>query len=245
LSSAAEKDPFWRIRRAALSLVAAIVSPDPPRGQERPPVKLDPATEALAMRLTKDQKSLIRADAIRLLGETQDAKYVSTYLAALNDRSYGVIDESARALALTKDARAFDALNKLAATSSWKGRIANAGLNGLAALGDRRGLDVALRMSADTSAPMNVRRTAFTVVGATGKGDQRAYDLISKMLKQTLESDSDSSPPARLIRAIVSLADPRGQEAFDMLKARYKDAPQFLNFVTQQEKAFQAAIKGQ
>ncbi|HTH51646.1 MAG TPA: HEAT repeat domain-containing protein, partial [Pyrinomonadaceae bacterium] len=244
MTSASEKDPFWRLRRAAFSVLAAIVSPDPKPGQTRPPVKLDAATEALAIRFAKDPRSLIRADAIRLLGESQDAKYVQTYLGALNDPSYGVIDAAALALALTKDPRAFDALSKLVSTPSWHGRIANAGLNGLATLGDKRALDVGLKAAADTNLLLRVRRTAFRVIAASGKGDDRAYPFISDELKLALDARDDNTVLA-LVRAIVAIADPRGQQAFDTLKARYKDNPQYLGFITQQEQAFKAAAKPQ
>jgi HEAT repeat protein len=65
------------------------------------------------LRLTKDPQSLIRAEAIQLLGETSDAKHAGVYLGFLDDRSYGVIDAAAEALARTKDPRAFDLFTKL------------------------------------------------------------------------------------------------------------------------------------
>jgi aminopeptidase N len=123
LITSAEKDPFWRIRRAALSVIANIYSPDPRPGQERPAFSLDAATEAAAIRLTKDPQSLIRGDAIELLGETQNKKYADMFVPALNDRSYSVIGQAAAALGRTKDPRAFVALSKLVATQSWRGRI--------------------------------------------------------------------------------------------------------------------------
>ena len=241
--TASEKDSFWRVQRGAFSVVADIVSPDPPQGQPRPAVKLDPATEALAMRLTKDKQSLIRGDAIRLLGETQDAKYVPTYLTALNDRSYGVIDQASQALGLTKDARAFDALAKLTSTPSWKGRIANAGLAGLTTLADKRGLDIGLKIAADTSVPLRARRTAYRLIGVAGKGDPRAYPVLSTVIHEAVDAE-DQATMVTLTRAIVQLGDPRGQEAFDLLKTRFKDNAQLTGFILQAEKAFQASAKG-
>src|SRR4051812_17801316 len=101
LVTSAEKDPFWRIRRAALSEIAKIYSPDPLPGQERSAFALDAATEAAAMRLTKDKESLIRADAIEMLGESQNKKYADIFYSALNDRSYSVIDQAAAGLGRT------------------------------------------------------------------------------------------------------------------------------------------------
>ena len=166
-----------------------------------------------------------------------------TYIAALDDRSYGVIDQASQALALTKDTRAFDALAKLTSTPSWHGRIVNSGINGLATLGDKRGLDIGLKAAADTSLLLRVRRNAFRLVGVTGKGDPRAYPFIANVLKMTLDSKDDNTVPS-LVRAMVAIGDPRAQEAFDTLKVRYKDNPQYLGFITQQEKAFQGAAKG-
>ena len=194
------------------------------------------------MGLAKDPQSLIRGDAIRLLGETQDAKYVPTYLTALNDRSYGVIDQASQALALTKDVRAFDALAKLTSTPSWKGRIVSAGLNGLATLADKRGLDVGLKVAADMSIPLRARRTAYRLIGATGKGDPRAYPVLATAVHAAADAD-DTATVVTGTRAIVQLGDPRGQETFDLLKTRYKGNAQILGFIDQAEKAFQAAAK--
>jgi aminopeptidase N len=231
LITSAEKDPFWRIRRAALSVIANIYSPDPKPGQERPAFTLDSATEAAVIRLTKDPQSLIRGDAIELLGETQNKKYADMFVPALNDRSYFVIDQAAGALGRTKDARAFDALSKLVATPSWRGRIMTAGLNGLAELGDKRGFDVAYKIATDTNIPRNTRLNALAVVGATGKGDPRAYPLIYGEFKKAFDANNIQGIINGL-NAITRIADPRGQEAFDMMKEKFKNNPGALNFIT-------------
>ena len=144
LVTSAEKDPFWRIRRAALNEVSHIYSPDLLPGRQPPPAKLDAAVEQDIVGLTKDPQSLIRADAIQLLGETQDKKFADIFVPALNDRSYSVIEQAAMAVARVKDPRAYDALLKLTTTPSWKGRIQIAGLDGLGELGDKRAFDMAL-----------------------------------------------------------------------------------------------------
>ena len=236
-----EKDPFWRIRRAALSVVANIFSPDPRPGQERAAFTLDPTTEAVVLRLTKDSESLIRGDAFELLGETQNKKYADLFVPALNDRSYTVIDQSAAALGRTKDPRAFDALSKLVATPSWHGRIMIAGLNGLAELGDKRAFDIAYKVATDTSLSRNLRTNALAVVGATGKGDPRAYPLIFEQFKQAFDANNIQGI-INGIQAIVRVADPRGQQAFDMLKEKFKGNQNALNFVAALEAQFKAAI---
>jgi aminopeptidase N len=240
--TSAEKDPFWRVRRAALSVLAEIYSPDPPQGQERPTAVYDANALDIIVRSTSDKVSLIRSDAIRHLGETKDAKYADRYLSALNDRSYTVIDEAAVALARTKDPRAFDALVKLTATPSWKGRIQVAGLNGLTELGDARGFETGYKIATDKSQIIKVRRTALGVIGATGKGDARAFPIIFEQFKAALAAN-DVTGLFNSAYAIATVADPRGQEAFDLLKARFKDDGYLLNFVNVLETRFHAALK--
>ena len=241
LVTSAEKDSFWRVRRAALSVIANIYSPDPQPGQERPAFKLEGATEQAVIRLTKDPKSLIRGDAIELLGETRDKKYADIFVSALNDQSYEVIDQAASALGTVKDPRAFDALTKLTATKSWKGRIMNAGLDGLAELGDKRAFDVGYKIATDPTLSRNIRTNALGVVGATGKGDPRAYPLIFEQFKKAADS-TNFQGIVNGLNAIVKIADPRGQEVFDMLKTKFKDQPGALNFVSSFEARFKAAI---
>lgn len=242
LVTSAEKDTYWRIRRAALSVIANLYSPDPPPGQQRPAAKLDANVEAAVIRLTKDKESAMRGDAIELLGETQDKKHVDLALSMLGDRSYQVIDQASLALGRIRDPRAYDGLAKLTATESWKGRVAIAGFNGLAELADKRGFEAGYKAATDKSLPINVRTAALGVVGATGKGDPRAYPLIFEKFKAAYDA---SNVPGIVngIQAIVKLADPRGQEAIEMLKTKFKDNPGAQQFIAAQEAALKAATK--
>ncbi|KXK04743.1 MAG: aminopeptidase N [Acidobacteria bacterium OLB17] len=238
----AEKDPFWRVRRAALVYLADLYSPQPPPGQPRPAAKLDPKVEAVVLRLAKDKESLIRTDAIRLLGQTKDAKFATQYLAALNDRSYSVIDEAAVALGETKDPRAFDALDKLAKTKSWRDRIMVAGLNGLAALGDKRAFESALKVAQDNTASGAVRTAAAAAASATANGDPRAFDLLAAQFKKAL-AENDIPGMLSGLQAAIKLGDPRGQEMFDQIKAKFKDNAQAMTVLGQMEAAFKANLK--
>lgn len=240
--SAAEKDPFWRIRRAALSEAANIVSPDPAPGQPRAAATLDAATETVVLRLAKDPHSLIRSDAIRLLGETKDTKHVALYLAALTDQSYSVIDQASVALALTKSPKAYDALVNLTKTPSWKGRIQMAGFRGLAELEDKRAFDLGYKTATDVSSPGRVRTTALAVVGATGKGDDRAFTLIFDKFKKSLDAN-DFNGIFSTTEALIKIADPRGQQAFDMLREKFKNQGNITGFVNLLESRFKAALK--
>jgi aminopeptidase N len=240
--SSAEKDPFWRVRRAALSVIANIYSPDPPPGQARPAAKLDANVEAAVIRLTKDPQSLIRADAIELLGETQDKKFAQYALPMLEDRSYTVIDEASLALARMKEPRAFEPLLKMAATTSWRGRIQIAAYTALAELGDKRAFDNAYTASANKKLPIEVRTAALSVVGATGKGDPRAFPLVFEKFKNAVPTNN-FGPISSGVQAIIKLADPRGQQAFDLLKEHFKGQQYPLEVINRWETEFKEAIK--
>jgi aminopeptidase N len=237
-----EKDKFWRIRLAALSVLANIYSPDPAPGQERPAASIDEKAATVLLRLTKDKESLIRSEAIELLGETRDAKYANVFTPALNDRSYTVIDSAAVALARVKAPKALDAFIKLTQTPSWHGRIATAGLHGITELGDKGGFETAYKFANDPAQPDFVRSTALSAVGATGQGDARAFDLLLAKFKTALEK-TDYNGIFGGLNGIIKLADPRGQQAFDLAKEKFKGQANFLGYVDMFEKRFKDAIK--
>ncbi len=242
LSGAATGDANYLIRRAAIGEISRVLAPRNPNPfAQAAAVKLDDATIQALLKAAKDQNSLVRADAVELLGMTQDAKYADVYLSALNDRSYTVIDNAAVALANTKDAKAYDALTKLANTSSWKGRVATAGFRGLGALADKRALDFSFKTVADKSQPSGVRNAALSVIAAAGKGDQRAYPLIFNAFKEALDANNFQGIFSNA-QSLIKIADPRGQEAFDLLKTKFKTQPQFMNFATFLESQFKQAV---
>jgi aminopeptidase N len=232
LRASVSNDANWQLRRAAIAKIVSFVTPQPTSPlASAPAVVLDDATTQVLLKAAKDAQSMVRADAISLLGATRDAKYADLYLAALGDQSYSVIDQAALALAKTKDARSYDALVKLTAAPSWKGRIQIAGMRGLADLGDKRAFDLAYKTATDKMQMPNVRTTALTVVGATGKGDPRAYPLIFSQFKQALDANNFQGIFSGA-QAIAKLGDPRGQEAFDLMKTKFKGQANFLNFVS-------------
>jgi aminopeptidase N len=238
---AAGNDSYSELRRAALGKIRDTYIQDGPPGMERAAIKLDEATIQTLLKLTKDTNALVRVDALSLLGATKNVIYAQTYMSALNDRSYAVIDAAAAALGATRDKGAYDALSKLVTTSSWHGRIAVAGLNGLAELGDKRAFEAAYKFATDKTQPSGARHAALTVVGKTGKGDPRAYPLIIEAFKKSLAANDNQGLLSGVL-AIISLADPRGQEAFDMLKEKFKGQQNILNIVATFENQFKQAI---
>ncbi|MDQ6786838.1 MAG: HEAT repeat domain-containing protein [Acidobacteriota bacterium] len=240
LRNSVANDSLWQLRRAAISEISSIVSPqtDSPVAVA---INLDDTTVQMLQKAAKDENSLVRADAIELLGATGDAKFADFYLASLNDRSYTVIDKAALALAKTKSPKAFDALVKLADTASWKGRIKIAGLKALAELGDKRAFAVGLKSANDKTEWQTVRTSALAVVGAFGQGDARAYPLIFESFKKAADNNQFQAMFDAL-GAIIRIGDARGQEAFDMARAKFKNDPNFLGYVDTYEKVFHSQM---
>lgn len=236
MNQAISKDAFWAIRRDAIQIIGA-----PQGNPNTTTATFTETTKTTFNNALKDDNSLVRTAAISALGLLKDAKYSSNFTAALNDQSYTVIDSAAIALARTGDKNAYDALVKLANTDSWKDHIRVAGLQGLATLGDKRALDVGFKY-ADKSNPSNVRTNALGILAASGKGDTRIYPLLLENFKQSLETNAFQGIFGGL-QNFVKLADPRGQEAFDLAKDKFKENQNLLGFINQIEAQFKKAIE--
>ena len=112
----------------------------------------------------------------------------------------------------------------------------------MAELGDKRAFEAGYKIATDKNQPQLVRVAASSVVGASGKGDPRAYPLVYGQFKTAYDGNNIQSLLAS-IGALIQIADPRGQEAFDLLKKKYKDNPGAYSAILQYEAQFQAAIK--
>ena len=116
---------------------------------------------------TKDKDPRVRARAIQALGARKDPSLAEAFQRSLGDESYSVIRAAAEALGQTKNPMGYDSLVKLLDMSSWRDNIRLAGLNGLAALGDKRSLDAVQKYSASGNSGQ-VRAAAITVLAAVG-----------------------------------------------------------------------------
>lgn len=242
LTAVMEKDEFWRLRRASIAAIDRIFAGDPLPTGDKPAVKLDAPILQAALKLTADPNSLVRGDAYSLVAATKDKKYEDLLIKALDDRSYYVVDQASEGLAEMGASKAFESLSKLTAGRSWRGRLEMAGLNALAELEDKRALEPALKLARDKTRSLEVRTAALAVVGSVGKGDPRAFPLIFDQFKKALE-ENDFNNLILGINAIVRLADPRGQQAFDLMKAKFKDQPDLLGGVAFFEQQFKEALK--
>ncbi|MET0752085.1 MAG: M1 family metallopeptidase [Pyrinomonadaceae bacterium] len=232
---------YWRLRNSAMFQLVNLFPPGSP----------DEATISTLLAVIKLDKSWLRANAIGLLGTTRNAKYADIYLDALNDESFRVINSAAIALGKSKSPKAFDALAKLKDKPSMKSQTLISTLVGLKELGDARGFDVAFNALSDLkllrwrlptpSSIWDYRVFAADTIVALGKSD-KAYSLIFERFKKSM-NENDFEGIFNNIALITRLADPRGRDAFEMLKAKFKDDDNAMNAINQYETQFKDLVK--
>ena len=228
LAAALSNDRFWGMRvEAAIALNGA------PPGS---------ATRTALLAAVKDKDARVRARAVTSLAASNDASLADVYLQALNDQSYATIRAAALALGAIKSPTAYDQLTKLLDTPSWRNNIRASALGGLAALGDRRSLDVALRYAAPGN-ELTVRVAALSLLGSVGKDDPRVYPLVSGALNYAVTTSNTALRNAAA-EALVGLGDQRGVELFEqVLKKIDSQGVQFS--IRQYQKRLREAAKKQ
>lgn len=236
---------YWRLRVAAMQQLQNLLAST--TGTKA--VVLDQATTTMLLSIITNEKSWVRATAINFLGVTRDPKYADIYLKSFNDQSDRVINAAAIALGKCKSPRAFDALAKLVNKPSWKNQSLISALNGLKELRDPRGFDIANKALSDLKSPhwtlatpiWDYRIAAAETIAALGKSDA-AYPPIFTAFKKAM-NENDLHGIFYNVLIITTLADSRGQEVFDLLKAKFKDDVNAMSAVTQYETQFKSAIK--
>jgi hypothetical protein len=156
----------------------------------------------------------------------KDSTLADSYLQLLGDRSYAVIRAAALSLGQTTSPAAFDALSKLTEEASWRDTIRASGLNGLAALGDQRGLDLGLKYYVAGN-PNAVRIAALALIGSTGRNDPRVFPILNTQLTEALEH-RNFALFIGAAEAVVSLGDERGLAVFQQLSKNAGTPPRFV-----------------
>lgn len=196
IATAATRDEFWGTRFQA----AAALS-----GSKE-------AKDAL-LAATKDKDAHVRARAINSVAETKDSALADNYIQLLNDQSYGVIRSAAVALGQTKNPAAYDALVKLINQSSWRDSIRTSGLSGLAALGDKRAMELGFKYAGPPNYE-GVRAAALVLVANTGKDDPRTLATLAAALNEGIDRPNFGLAISAA-NALVTLGDARGVAIFD------------------------------
>jgi HEAT repeat protein len=193
-----------------------------------------------ALRLAlKDKNAAVRAQAITSLSAANDATLAGKYEEMLADPSYAVMKAAALALGKTKSAHAYGALEKLLSVASWRDTIRTAALRGLAMLSDPRSGDLALQYS-QKSYPISVRAGGIALLGAVGRGDPRAYPLITAAFQQAFMIENRELGFAAS-EALVNVCDARGLEFLAAI-AKKVDDPQGQAFVSDLSQRLQKCV---
>lgn len=223
ITDAATKDQFWGTRLEATASLT---------GKKE-------AKDAL-LAATKDANAKVRARAVAALAATKDPALADTYQLLLNDQSYAVIKAAAAALGQTKSPNAFDSLIKLTDAPSWRDTIRASALNGLAALGDKRALDLGLKYYVAGN-PSAVRAAALAVLGAVGKDDPRVFPILSGAATDALEK-RNFALFFGAAEAIVSLGDERGLAVFQELSKKTGTSRQIISAISGFETRLRAKL---
>jgi aminopeptidase N len=220
-----ENDAFWGVRFDAAAAL---------NGSQE-------GKAALVKAATKDKTSRVRARAVRSLAATKDPNLAGTYAQLLNDQSYGVIQRAALALGQTKDKTAYDLLTKLAGQKSWRNNVLASSLDGLAALEDKRALDLGFKYF-PAGNELNVRLSALSVLAAVGKDDPRTYPVISAALTESIERRLTGPLVGGEAEAIVMLGDERGLALFQQLAKQPGLPPQSAAIIARYETRLREAL---
>ena len=224
LASAIKGDKFWAVRLEAVSALAGVT---------------DQNGRNALLAATKDPIAKVRAKAVASLSASKDPSLASVYRELLTDQSYAVIKAAALALGQTKSDGAFESLMRLTDARSWRNTIRVSALSGLAALGDKRALDGAIKFAGQGDYP-SVRVAAVKLVGVVGKDEPRAFATISSVLQEAVKGSSQALVSAAA-ESLIGIGDPRGVELLERLT---KDGTnrQYATFLGQYEEKLKKAL---
>jgi aminopeptidase N len=210
LTQAAGSDAFWAVRQQAIRALAEFKAPE---------------SEQTLLQTLSDKDSRVRQAAVEALGRYKDAKLVDTFTNLIRtDPSYYVVAESARSLGKTGDGRAYAVLMQAMNRDSWADTIRGGALGGLAELKDPRALATALKY-AEPGNSEGLRAAAFSVLGGSAKGSDRALNILVEALQERSEHIVFGA-----VQALVALGDQRAIPALEELSKR-PDLPGFARLV--------------
>lgn len=230
LGATLESNEYWRLKIVAITQLRAVMA----RGGSAPRGGLDAPSEARLVRVIERaprDEAWVVTSALSWLGETHDSQYARLYRAHLRDPSDRVINAAAVALGKSGAPGVFEDLVALESHPSWKNQSRISMLDGLAELGDPRGVAIALSALRDAGGARwtlltpvwDYRLTAARTLQRLG-GQAQGYDYASTMLRQAAESGhvNDTVYNANLL---VALGDPRGAAAIGEASSAFEGRP--------------------
>ncbi len=238
---------YWRMRLNVLTQLQGLIAPS----WETKPFDLDNETREMLLNVIEKDSSWLRAFALSFLGMTRDKQYSEIYIKYLSDNSFRVINSAAASLGKTKSEDAFNELLKLLNKPSMKSQSLMCVMSGLKELGDQRGYRIALEALSELKLPRwrlptppvwDYRIIAAQLIAQLGKSDE-VYPMIFENLNQSI-NQNEISDIFNNILLIIELKVPKGQEAFEILKEKYKNNSRIYNAVINHETTFKNALNG-
>lgn len=175
LARAVGNDFHWGVAAEAASALATIGTPA--------------AREALKAAVSVSDPR-VRRSVVAALGSFKDesvADLLAGILSGGQEQSYFVLADAAVALGKTRSEKAFPALQAALAIPSWNEVVRVGVLNGLAELGDARGVDLAAEY-AGAGKPWHARPAAIAALGKLAGKAPRAVDVLHS-LAESEEAD--------------------------------------------------------
>ena len=149
---------------------------------------------------------------------------------------------AAQALGQTKDPKAYDAFLKLVDMPSWHDTIKASALTGLAALGDKRAVELGVTYSAKGNSPQ-ARAAALRLLGSVGKDDPRVFPIVSDVISEAFRR-RDFNLGIAAAEALVGLGDFRGLAVLDSLVKDAESSPQIRGLLMQFQSQLRNAAAG-
>lgn len=163
----------------------------------------------------------IRRSVVAALGNFKDesvAELLAGILTGGQEQSYFVLADAAVALGKTGSEKAFPALQHALAMPSWNEVVRVGALNGLAELGDERGVDLAAEHAAGGQ-PLLARPAAISALGKLGKKAKKAVETLHGL------ADSEEADQFTLRMAVVgALGEAKNPDSAQVLSRLGKTA---------------------
>lgn len=199
LSSALKSDFHWGASAEAAAALGTAGTPA--------------ARQALADAVSVADPRVRRA-VVAALGNFKDegvADLLAGIISGGKEQSYFVLAEAAVALGKTKSAKAYPVLKAALDTPSWNETVRVGVLNGLAELGDERGVDLALEY-AGGGKPWHARPAAISALGKLASVAPRAVAKLHEL------AASDETDQFTLRMALVgAMGEAKKPESIDVL----------------------------
>ncbi len=123
---------------------------------------------------------------------------------------------------------------------SWRDTIRASALSGLAALADKRALDLGFKYAAAGN-PGSLRASALAVLGANGKDDPRTFTTIATALNEGFER-RNFALAFGAAEALVTLGDERGLPLLQELSKKAAISPQVVAAISAYETRLRAKL---